>query len=191
MRDQLPLRCVFGLVAQRGQRPFQRKAAALASELGRVGLGLDAFSKAAYDGAAGTAALGEAAESAGPAFTTYATAADLAADATEKGTKAFADAASGASDYANSLNSEVVPALERAGAKAKEAATLIQGVFDRSGRAIEGVVGFSQGGTRAELAGGGSRLVGRVGGTFGSQQRTAGDATYIADPLSGRIERVG
>lgn len=173
--------------------PFQRKAAALASELGRAGLGLDEFSRAAYDGAARTAALGAAAESAGPAFTSYRTAAQLAAEETAKNAKAFADAETGANEYATVLTSQVAPALDAVSAKAKEASTFIQGVVDRSGNLIQGVVGFSQGGTRAELSGGGSRLVGRTGGTYGSQTRvsSSGSATYIADPLSGRIERIG
>lgn len=96
-----------------------------------------------------------------------------------------------ATEYAAAVRGTVVPALQLAQEEAARAAAGIAGVFDRSGNAISGVVGFSQGGTRAELAGGGSRLVGRVGGTFGSQVRLAGDATYIADPLTGRIERVG
>jgi len=114
-------------------------------------------------------------------------------DAQTSANEAFRAGRRFAEDYASAVRSTVVPALQAAAEEASRTSALVQGVFDRSGRAIQGVIGFSQGGTRAELAGGGSRLVSSVGGTFGSQTRVSDGSskTYIADPLTGRIERVG
>ncbi len=179
--------------------PFQQKAAKLAGDLGKAALGLQDFGSAGASAAPsvqslarGVGDLADATERAGPAFTTYRTAAQLAAEATAAAGTAAQSGGAGFEALAESVETSAIPALARLKQAASETAATLQSVYDRSGNLIANVASISMGGTRAELVGGGSRLIG-TGGTYGSQQRVsdATSRTYIYNPQSGRIEQLG
>ncbi len=179
--------------------PFQQKAAKLAGDLGKAALGLQDFGSAGASAAPsvqslarGVGDLADATERAGPAFTTYRTAAQLAAEATAAAGTAAQSGGAGFEALAESVETSAIPALARLKQAASETAATLQSVYDRSGNLITNVASISMGGTRAELVGGGSRLIG-TGGTYGSQKRTTvtGTATYVYNPQSGRIEQLG
>lgn len=179
--------------------PFQRKAAKLAGDLGKATFGIKDFgaagSAAAPEVAAlahGVGTLADEATRAGPAFTTYRTAAQLAAEATRTAASAATDGGEGFATLAESIEREAIPALRRVRQEATDTAASLQAVYDRSGNLLTNVASLSLGGTRANLVGGGSRLVG-TGGTYGSQRRVsyATSKTYIYNPQSGRIEQLG
>lgn len=106
--------------------------------------------------------------------------------------KALDASEASAESYGNALTRTLVPALRAVTTEAEATTRTLQGVIDRSGQAISGVKSISLDGTRANLTGGGSRLVGSSG-TYGSQQRntTTGTKTYIYNPQSGRVEQYG
>lgn len=179
--------------------PFQQKAAKLAGDLGKATFGIKDFgaagSAAAPEVAAlahGVGTLADEATRAGPAFTTYRTAAQLAAEATRTAASAATDGGEGFATLAESIEREAIPALRRVRQEATDTAASLQAVYDRSGNLLTNVASLSLGGTRANLVGGGSRLVG-TGGTYGSQRRVsyATSKTYIYNPQSGRIEQLG
>lgn len=184
--------------------PFQQKAAKLAAELGRAALGIEDFGAASADAApktnaltAGISDMAAAAENAGPAFTTYRTAAQLAAEAaleaaeaTESGAGAFDDSVQSVDAYATAIDSRLIPALQRAGAQATATAAAVSGVFDRAGNELPAGGTLSLGGTRYDLPGGGSRLVGAANGVrnpasnIGVNYQTGGGSAGA--PFSGR-----
>lgn len=107
--------------------------------------------------------------------------------------KAMESGERSAQTYGDTLAKTLVPALREVTLEAGRTTQSLQAIVDRSGAAITGVKSLSLGGTRANLVGGGSRLVGSTGGTFGAQQRstTTGTKTYIYNPQSGRVEQYG
>jgi len=179
--------------------PFQQKTAKLAGELGSAVLGLHDFSIAGAEAAEksasaarGVGALADAAERTGPAFTTYRTAAQLAAQATDA-------AGVSAESYSDALVSQVVPALTQAIEKIAMASRAFDELSAAQGRnaAVSAALAnggtLSMGGTRVDLAGGGSRLTSApgIGGTYGSQTRVSysDSVAYIYNPATGRIEK--
>mgnify|MGYP000902693176 CR=1 FL=1 len=86
-----------------------------------------------------------------------------AVPAIEAHTTATDNGASSARTYADVLDTVVSPALQRTAAQAQATAaevSVLSGVLDRSGNELPAGGTLSMGGTRYELPGGGSRLVG-------------------------------
>lgn len=104
---------------------------------------------------------------------------------------AWDKAGKAAGNYAETLRTKVGPALDEIGLKAQKVAAQASGVFDRSGNQLPAGGTLSLGGTRYDLPGGGSRLVGAANGVrnpasnIGVNYQTGGGSA--SSPFSGRF----
>ena len=164
------------------------------AEYDALKLSFETGSTAAERAAAAAQTQGAAASAAAAGLRDAAAANREFGDEVGAGGEALAGSTQGIDRYVEAIDGRLIPALQRAGDQASATAAQVSGVFDRAGNELPAGGTLSLGGTRYDLPGGGSRLVGAAGGVRNSAsnlgvnyQRGGVGGGAVGSPYSNRF----